>query len=67
MIMIPLETCHCCWFWTSHKVQQFELLSHFLYGTVQEDAIGYPACLTWFDNVNVGNDYDLYAADFYLF
>jgi len=49
------------WYWTSHEVQQFELLSQFLYGTVQEDNIDYPTCLTWIDNVTVGEDCDLYA------
>jgi len=53
---------HClnCWYWTSHEVHQFELLAQFLYDTVQEDGID-PACLTWIDNVTIGNDSDLYC------
>ncbi len=54
--------CHSlCKYWTSHEVWQFELLSQFLYDTVQEDDIDYPACLTWINNVTVGEDCDLYA------
>jgi len=47
--------------WTSQQVHDFELLSNFLYDTVKEDDIEYPACLTWIDNVVRGKDDDLYA------
>jgi len=40
----------------------FGLLSNFLYDTVKEDDIEYPAHLTWIDNVVCGKDDDLYAA-----
>jgi len=52
--------CKRCW--TSQQVHDFELLSNFLYNTVKEDDIEYPACLTWIDNVVCGKDDDLYAA-----
>ena len=48
--------------WTSRQVHDFELLSNFLYDTVKEDNIEYPAHLTWIDNVVCGKDDDLYAA-----
>jgi len=48
--------------WTSRQVHDFELLSNFLYDTVKEDDIEYPARLTWIDNVVRGKDDDLYAA-----
>jgi len=49
-------------YWTSHEVQQFELLAQFLYDTIQEDNIDYPTHLTWIDNVTIGDDSDLYAS-----
>ena len=55
------------WYWTSHEVQQFELLSQFLYNTVQEDDIEYLAHLTWIDNVTVEMIVICMPQDFYLF
>ncbi len=48
-------------FWTTQHICQFEILSNFLYDTVQEDDSDYPSCLTWIDNVIHGDDDDLYA------
>jgi len=51
----------CKHFWTTQHIHQFEILSNFLYDTVQEDDIDYPSHLTWIDNVIHGDDDDLYA------
>jgi len=51
----------CKHFWTTQHIHQFEILSNFLYNTVQEDDIDYPSHLTWIDNVVCGEDDDLYA------
>jgi len=51
-----------CQYWISQKVCQFESLAQFLYNTIQEDDFDYPACLTWIDNVTIGDDSDLYAS-----
>jgi len=51
---------HKC-FWTTQHIHQFEILSNFLYDTVQEDDIDYPSRLTLIDNVVHGEDDDLYA------
>ena len=52
----------CCKrFWTTQHIRQFEILSNFLYNTVQEDDIDYPLRLTWINNVAHGEDNDLYA------
>jgi len=53
----------CCWYWTSREVPELELLvAQFLYDTIQEDDIDYPAHLTWTDNVTIGDDSNLYAS-----
>ncbi len=51
----------CKHFWTTQHIHQFEILSNFLYDTVQEDDIDYPLHLTWINNVIHGEDDDLYA------
>jgi len=48
-------------FWTTQHIHQFEILSNFLYDTVQEDDIDYPSHLTWINNVVHGEDDNLYA------
>ncbi len=51
----------CKHLWTSQHIHQFEILSNFLYDTVQEDSIDYPLRLTWINNVVHGEDDNLYA------
>jgi len=47
--------------WTTKCIWELELLLHFLYDTMKEDDMDYPAQLTWIDRVSTEPDMDTYA------
>ena len=47
--------------WTAKFIWELELLLPFLYNTIKEDNIDYPAWLTWLDRVSTEPDIDTYA------